>query len=62
MTEQEVVELMESATSESDWNSKCDQVKKQCNGYPNFWYHAIVISGLANRVLKKENLITIERL
>lgn len=43
MTEEEVVALMESATS--------SQVKKACGGYPPFWFKAIVISGLMNRVI-----------
>jgi hypothetical protein len=50
MTQQQVVDLMSSATSESDWNDKCDQVKDSCNGYPSFWYSAIILSGLASKV------------
>lgn len=50
MTQQQVVDLMNGATSESDWNNKCDQVKAACNGYPDFWFGAIVLSGLASRV------------
>ena len=50
MTEQQVVDLMSSATSEDDWNNKCDQVKKACNGYPDFWFPLIIVSGLAHRI------------
>lgn len=50
MTEEQVVSLMEGATSEQDWNKKCDQVKAACGGYPDFWYREIVLSGLAGRV------------
>jgi hypothetical protein len=50
MTQQQVIHLMSSATSESDWNDKCDQVKTACNGYPSFWYSAIILSGLASKV------------
>lgn len=51
MNRDEVVALMESATSERDWNNKADQVKAACGGYPGFWWDAIMLSGLANRVL-----------
>ncbi len=44
---------MNSATSESDWNNKCDQVKTAFNGYPDFWFSSIVLSGLAGRVSAK---------
>lgn len=45
-TPEEVRELMKSATSESDWNDKCDQVKKANGGYPDFWYSTIILSGV----------------
>lgn len=47
MNEQQVVALMKSSTSEHDWNDKCHQVKKACGGYPDFWYQAIIASGVA---------------
>jgi hypothetical protein len=50
MTQQQVIDLMSSATSERDWNDKCDQVKAAFNGYPSFWYSAIILSGLASKV------------
>jgi hypothetical protein len=51
MSEAQVVQLMESATSEADWHAKCDQVRRACGGqYPAFWYAAIVQSGLTRRV------------
>lgn len=50
MTETEVVNLMESSTSEKEWNSNCDKVKRRCNGYPDFWYAAVIQSGVANAV------------
>jgi hypothetical protein len=49
MSREEVIELMKSAISEKDWNAKCDQVKKACNGYPDYWYAEIVMSGLLSR-------------
>ena len=53
MTQQQVTDLMNSATSENDWNDKCDQVKEACGGYPSFWYSAIILSGLAAKVSAK---------
>jgi hypothetical protein len=50
MTENEVVELMKTSKSEKEWNANCDAVKKACNGYPAFWYSAIIVSGLVWRV------------
>lgn len=50
MSEQEVVALMESSKSESEWNRNCDEVRRKCGGYPEFWYSAIVLSGLLQRV------------
>ena len=47
MTEQEVVDLMQSSKSESDWNSNCDVVKEAHGGeYPGYWYLAIIIAGI----------------
>jgi len=53
MTQQQVIDLMNSATSESDWNDKCDQVKDACQGYPSFWYSSTILSGLASKVQAK---------
>ena len=53
MTQQQVVELMESSLSEVEWNANCDKVKKVFNGYPNWWYSAIVLSGVASRTVAK---------
>lgn len=50
MTKEQMVELMESTTSESDWNAKCDQVKQAFGGYPSFWYELIVAGNVAARV------------
>ncbi len=50
MNENEVVGLINTSKSEKEWNANCDIVKSKCNGYPDFWYRAIVLSGLAQRV------------
>jgi len=51
MTRQEVVALMQSSRDEKEWNDNCDAVKKQ-GGYPGFWFEAIMLSGLADKVRK----------
>jgi len=50
MKQQEVIDLMKSSKSEKEWNANCDKVKKICDGYPDFWYATIVMSGLVNEV------------
>lgn len=52
-TPEGVKTLMESSTSESNWKSNCEKVKKANNGYPEFWYHVIVLSGLMARTVAK---------
>lgn len=53
MTEQEVVDLMESSQTEQEWNNNATKVKQACGGYPAFWFKAIVLSGLINRVAQR---------
>jgi hypothetical protein len=50
MEKSDVVSLMESSKSESEWNNNCDKVKDACNGYPDYWYREIIMSGLCDRV------------
>jgi hypothetical protein len=50
MSESEVVQLISRSKSEAEWNDNCDRVKKECGGYPSFWYVAIIMSGLLSRV------------
>jgi hypothetical protein len=50
MEKSDVVSLMESSKSEREWNNNCDKVKDACNGYPDYWYREIVMSGLYDRV------------
>jgi hypothetical protein len=50
MTREEVIALMESSTSETEWNDNCDKVKSACGGYPDYWWEAIMQSGLSQRV------------
>jgi hypothetical protein len=47
--EQDVTEYMAQARSEDDWNARCEAVKEANNGYPAFWFVAIVLSGLAGK-------------
>ena len=53
MEKSEVIALMESSKSDREWNANCDKVKEACNGYPDYWYSAIVLSGLCDRVSAK---------
>ncbi len=54
MTEEQVVELMKSSTTEAEWNANCDKVKADAGGdYPSFWYKAIVQSGIAGEASAK---------
>lgn len=50
MNESQVVNLMESSKTEDEWSANADKVKKECDGYPDFWFSAIVLSGLMGRV------------
>lgn len=50
-TESGVVELMKSSTSKEEWNANCDKVKAANGGYPDFWYSAIVLSGVMAAVM-----------
>lgn len=45
-----VVEYMKQATSDEDWDQRCDAVKGANSGYPSFWYPAIIASGLYEQV------------
>lgn len=53
MTIQEVKDLMGTSTTAQEWNANCDKVKKACNGYPDFWFKEIIVSGFADSVLNK---------
>jgi hypothetical protein len=50
MTKEEVRSLMESSQTEAEWNANCNKVKRECDGYPAFWFAEIVQSGIAGRV------------
>ena len=45
----DVVSLMQSSKSESEWNTNCDKVISANGGkYPLFWFAAIIASGIIN--------------
>lgn len=50
MSKSEVEDLMRSSKNETEWNKNCDYVKKQCGGYPDFWFTAVIASGLMAKV------------
>lgn len=51
MTEEEVVTLMGSSKNEAEWDANADKVKAACDGYPAFWYNAVILSGLCDKTL-----------
>lgn len=52
MNREDVKNLMRSSKTENEWNKNCDKVKDVFSGYPDFWYHDIIMSGLANETRK----------
>lgn len=46
MTRQQVKDFMEESKSPQEWNDNCDHIKTVFGGYPDFWYSAIIMSGL----------------
>lgn len=46
----QAVTLLQSSTSESDWNANIDKIKEANNGYPGWWYTAVIAPGLPQRV------------
>jgi hypothetical protein len=52
-TPEKLASFMSEATNESDWNNRCDLVKKVCNGYPDYWYSTCIASGLLDKTLGK---------
>jgi len=43
----DVVTLMQSSKTEKEWSTNCDKVRSaNGGGYPQFWYAAIVLSGV----------------
>lgn len=50
-----VIVLMESSTSETEWNKHCNEVKEANNGdYPEWWYMTIIMGGVL-RSSKQKN-------
>jgi hypothetical protein len=48
-----VIEFMQSSQSPAQWNERCDAVKQAHGGnYPPYWFHEIVLSGIAARTLE----------
>lgn len=52
--EENVVDLMKSSKSVEEWNLNCDRVKEaNQNDYPEFWFSAIIQSGVAALITGK---------
>lgn len=47
---EDVKELMRTSKDEQEWNNNCVKVKQVNNGYPDFWFREIIISGLYSEV------------
>ncbi len=47
----QVMQLMCSSRNKTEWNDNCQKVKAACGGYPDFWFKAIIQSGLMNLTL-----------
>jgi hypothetical protein len=53
-SEKDVVTLMRLSRNEEEWNANCDKVKAANNNdYPQFWYNAIVRSGVVVETKEK---------
>jgi len=52
MTKEQVIQLMTSSVDATQWSANCLTVKKSCNGYPDFWFEEIILSGLMERALE----------
>ena len=47
-----VVAFMRSSKSEKEWNANCDKVKAANQGYRDFWFQAVIMSGVAAEAQK----------
>jgi len=50
MNREDVLKLMRSRKKENEWSNNCDIIIKEFNGFPDFWYNSIIISGLLKEV------------
>lgn len=50
MTE-ELLNRLRNTKSEQEWNSICDEVKRN-GGYPADWFAKVILSGLASKAQK----------
>ncbi len=58
MTPEEVVALMESSRSRVEWEANEDKVALAFNGaFPEFWFEAILKSGVARRTFDKIGVV-----
>lgn len=48
-SEDDVVKFMESSLTEEEWVQNAEMVKEANNGYPSFWYKAIMVDGVRKR-------------
>jgi len=51
-SEEGVVAFMRSSKSEKEWDANCDKIKAANQGYPDFWFKAVIISGVVAEAQK----------
>lgn len=52
MEKKDVLNLMKSSKDGNEWDTNCDKVKAaHNNGYPDYWYAEVILSGLINKTL-----------
>lgn len=50
MSVEEVINLLKTSKSEVQWNNNVDEITRRCNGYPDFWFTTVIMSGLMNTI------------
>ena len=51
MTKDEVIDLLEKCQSSEDWRIACRIIKEEHeNGYPDFWWKEVILSGVGDRI------------
>lgn len=52
MTREQVIALLRTSTTPTEWDANCDIIKKAHNGgYPSWWYGVVIQSGLMDQIL-----------
>lgn len=57
MNQQQVIDLMKSSKTHAEWNTNCDKVKRECGGYPEYWYRKSYYPDYAIRRWEQDPLL-----